>query len=61
MFEYLITYCREDGTTPLGKCPNDIFQAKDYGDLMSQFHARYPEHEVVSWGRKDQIENISNL
>lgn len=52
---YWITVCRQDGTTPLGRCPVVEVDARDRFDAIGQVLSANPDYEVVSWGAKDDI------
>jgi hypothetical protein len=55
-FIYCIEICREDGKTPMGECPVVEVEAKDRHEAIGKVLKDHPQHEVVSWGRKDEIE-----
>ena len=54
---YLIEICKIDGSTPLGCCPMIEVEAEDRHLARNQVLIEYPEYEIVSSGRKDQIED----
>jgi hypothetical protein len=58
---YLVTKCKEDGSTPMGECPEVEVEAlmlpwhNDYQSLLAAFYKLYPEWQIVSWGLKEEI------
>lgn len=56
MKTYIITICKEDGTTPLGACPEYEVEAEDYYHLLTVVANNYKGYELVSWGNKQDIE-----
>lgn len=54
MTTYLFTICRDDGSTPLGQCPEVEVEAEEYLDARRRVLAENPRHEVVSWGVKSE-------
>ena len=56
MKTYLIKLCNQDGSTPLGQCPEYEVEAKDYLDAQSKALSEHPGTEIVSWGLKSDIE-----
>ena len=48
--EYVITYCNQDGTTPVGQCPSIIIETIDSRFMMDIFSKKFPKSDVVSWG-----------
>jgi hypothetical protein len=64
MTEYEVTMCKDDGTTPLGQCPKVIVFVDDkspgilntYQRVLSEFFKLYPSYQIVSWGRKQDID-----
>jgi hypothetical protein len=54
--EYVFHICREDGSTPLGRCPEVSVWAADGHAARAAVLAQNPGHEVVSWGRFADIE-----
>lgn len=56
MKTYLIKLCNQDGSTPLGQCPEYEVEAEDYLDAQAKALREHPGTEVVSWGLKSDIE-----
>jgi hypothetical protein len=66
MTEYLVIYCKRDGTTPLGQCPKVMLEIDDqtpgrmnsYQRVLCEFYKQFPDCDVVSWGTKEQIARL---
>lgn len=56
MKTYIIEICKTDGTTPLGQCPKIEIDAEDRHDAVLKVLTANPDHEIVSWGLKSEIE-----
>lgn len=59
MDSYLFEICKEDGSTPLGRCPVfEVFTTDfDQRAARSYIMKTNPGHDVVSWGLRSEIEN----
>jgi hypothetical protein len=55
MATYLIELCKQDGSPPLGQCPEVEVEAENYLDAKEKAIGANPGHEVVSWGLKSEI------
>lgn len=53
---YRFTVCREDGSTPLGKCPVVEVEAEDWQAAHARLHQESPGFEIVSWGLASEID-----
>lgn len=53
---YLFELCNDDGSTPLGRCPEFEIEGADHLEARGKVLNAHPGHEVVSWGLKSDIE-----
>lgn len=59
MKTYIIQVCACDGSTPLDQVIEVEVAAQDYRRARALALLAYPDHDVISWGVKQEIEEAA--